>query len=375
MAVSNEVTIQGAGIVGMALALSLAKARFRVTLVGDLNPPAQADVRAYAINHAGKATLQAVGAWPEDPRVATPVRQMRVFGDAQGCVQFDAPQGDDLTWIVDVPAVIQRLQDAVRAQPKITVADHAPERKPGSLWVISEGRGTTARAMAGFSVQSVSYPHHAVATRVRMAQPHAGTAWQWFDGNRILGLLPMDGPDGRDMAVVWSQDGAQAQAWRNASPEALGQAISEASHHVMGQAEVIAPVATWPLVLSRADRWVAPGVALIGDTAHTVHPLAGQGLNLGLGDVAELTRVLSERESWRAVGDHRLLRRYERARAVPTLSMQTATDALFLAFASRLPLVGTLRNVGMQWFDRMGSVKQWAMAQARRTEANPASPI
>lgn len=370
MATSQDVTIQGAGIVGMALALSLANLRLRVTLVGDLNPPARADVRAYAINHAGKATLQTVGAWPQDPQVATPVRQMRVFGDAQGCVQFDAPEGDDLTWIVDVPALLQRLQDAVKANPKITVTNRAPEGKAGSLQVISEGRASTTRALAGFNSRSVAYPHHALATRVRMAQPHAGTAWQWFDGNTILGLLPIGGPDGRDMAVVWSQPTAQAQAWREATPEALGLALSDATHHALGEAEVIGSVATWPLVLSRAERWVAPGIALVGDTAHTVHPLAGQGLNLGLGDVAELTRVLSQRESWRSVGDLKLLRRYERARALPTLSMQTATDALFLAFASRLPLVGTLRNVGMQWFDRMGSVKQWAMSQARLAEPN-----
>ena len=370
MASSQDVTIQGAGIVGMALALSLANLRLRVTLVGDLNPPAQADVRAYAINHASKATLEAVGAWPQDPHIATPVRQMRVFGDAQGCVQFDAPEGDDLTWIVDVPALIQCLQDAVRANPKITVAAGAPEAKADSLLVISEGRATTTRALAGFTARSVTYPHHALATRVRMAQPHAGTAWQWFDGNTILGLLPIGGPDGQDMAVVWSQPPAKAESWREAGPEALAQALTEASHHTLGEAKVIGSVATWPLVLSRADRWVAPGIALVGDTAHTVHPLAGQGLNLGLGDVAELTRVLSQRESWRSVGDLKLLRRYERARALPTLSMQTATDALFLAFASRLPLVGTLRNVGMQWFDRMGPVKQWTMAQARLAEPN-----
>ena len=370
MAVSKDVTIQGAGIVGMALALSLAKARVRVTLVGDLSAPAQSDVRAYAINHASRATLESVGAWPDNAQVATPVRQMRVWGDGEGCLQFDAPEGDDLTWIVDVPALIERLQAAVQASPDIAVRDAAPQPQAGGLLVVTEGRNSTTRTLAGLDVQSMAYPHHALATRIRLEQPHAATAWQWFGGDSILGLLPMGGPDGHEMAVVWSQPAAQAMAWRQASPEALADAISEASAHQLGQVQVTSAVATWPLVLSRATRWVGDGVVLAGDAAHTVHPLAGQGLNLGLGDVAELTQVLRERESWRSVGDSRLLRRYERARHWPTRTMQLATDALFLAFESRWPLMAPLRNVGMQWFDRMGPIKQWAMAQARRAESN-----
>jgi 2-polyprenyl-6-methoxyphenol hydroxylase-like FAD-dependent oxidoreductase len=362
MATAPDITVQGTGIVGMTLALSLAQARLRVALVGSVEPPSNRDVRAYAINHAGRATLQAVGAWPDDERVSTPVRQMRVFGDAQGCVQFDAPAQDSLTWIVDVPALIHQLQEAVKSNAQIDVRGDAPQ---AALTVICEGRDTQSRALAGLGVRSMAYPHHALATRVRAEQGHAGTAWQWFDGERILGLLPLDGPEGKELAVVWSQAGAKAAAWRSQTPEALGEALSEASHHVLGHLHVNAPVATWPLVLSRAVRWVAPGVALAGDAAHTVHPLAGQGLNLGLADVAQLTRVLSEREYWRGLGDYKLLRRYERARALPTRLMQAGTDALFLSFASDWPAMAMLRNTGMQWFDRWDTIKNAAMAQAR----------
>ena len=366
MATAPDITIQGTGIVGMTLALSLAQPRLRVRLVGSVETPSHNDVRAYAINHAGRQTLQAVNAWPDDVQVATPVRQMRVFGDAQGCVQFNAPDQDSLTWIVDVPALIRQLQTEVKASAHIEVVDAVAAGSPASaLTVICEGRDTTSRAQAGLGVSTAAYPHHALATRVRADQPHAGTAWQWFDGETILGLLPMDGPDGHELAVVWSQAGRAAAQWKQETPEALGEALSQASHHVMGRLHVNAPVATWPLILSKATRWVAPGVALAGDAAHTVHPLAGQGLNLGLADVAELTRVVKQRESWRGVGDYKLLRRYERARALHTIAMQGGSDALYLSFASTCPPVATLRNVGMQLFDRMGSVKQWAMAQAR----------
>ena len=362
MAHTADISILGTGIVGMSLALSLARARLRVNLVGSIAAPHHPDVRAYAINHAGRATLQAVDAWPDDDLVATPVRQMRVFGDAQGCVQFDAPVADSLTWIVDVPTLIDRLQTAVKAHALITVTEAATA---APLRVICEGRDTASRAAAGLTARSMAYPHHAVATRVRADQGHAGTAWQWFDGERILGLLPLGGPGGQELAVVWSQAGAQARAWPHQTPEALGEALSQASHHVLGHLHVNAPVATWPLVLSRATRWVAPGVALAGDAAHSVHPLAGQGLNLGLADVAELTRVIAGRERWRGVGDYALLRRYERARALPTRLMQAGTDGLYLSFASDWPAAAALRNVGMQWFDRWSWLKNAAMAHAR----------
>ena len=357
-----DITVRGSGIVGMALALLLARQRLRVALVGSVEAPAQADVRAYAINHAGRQTLIDAGGWPEDALATTPVQRMRVFGDGSGAVRFDAPAQEDLTWIVDVPAVIACLQAAVRHTPNISVVTDAPQ---AALTVICEGRDTASRAQAGLDVVSKRYGHDALATRVMADHPHQGTAWQWFTGEGILALLPLGGEAGRELAVVWSQAPKHTAYWQQQAVHALSEALSSASHHALGRLQVHAPVATWPLVYTRATRWVAPGVALAGDAAHTVHPLAGQGLNLGLGDVAELARLVGQRGHGRSPGDWRLLRRYERARHWPTRMMQDGTDGLYVLFASAWPVAAPLRNVGLSLFDRMGVLKRTAMAQAR----------
>lgn len=349
-------------MVGMSLALLLARQGLRAHLVGSIAPPAQADVRAYAINHAARQTLIDAGGWPDDATAVTPVQRMRVFGDTSGALHFDAPPPDALTWIVDGPAVIARLQAAIGAESRISVSAHA---RAAGLSVICEGRDTASRAQAGLEVISRRYGHDALATRVLAEQAHQGCAWQWFDGQGILGLLPLGASAGRELAVVWSQApqrSAQAQAL---SPEDLGQALSKASAHALGRLQVCAPVAVWPLLYSRATRWVAPGLALAGDAAHTVHPLSGHGLNLGLADVAELSAQIARREYWRGVGDWRVLRRYERARAAPTRVMQNTTDALYLLFDSAWPIAAPLRNWGLSLFDRVDAFKRAALRQAR----------
>jgi ubiquinone biosynthesis UbiH/UbiF/VisC/COQ6 family hydroxylase len=368
MKAPQDVVVRGAGIVGMSLSLLLARQGLRVILVGSVAPPARADVRAYAINHAGRQTLMDAGGWPDDTTAATPVQRMRVFGDGSGSLRFDAPAADDLTWIVDVPVVVARLQAAVHAQPLIEVV--SPEAAEAAefdaaLTVISEGRDSSSRTQLGTEVIARRYGHDALATRVIADHPHQGVAWQWFDGQSILGLLPMGGEGGRELGVVWSQAPQHAAFWRGQEVQALSEALSSASHHALGRLHVHAPVATWPLVLTRATRWVAPGVALAGDAAHTVHPLAGQGLNLGLADVAALAALIAQRDYWRSPGDWKLLRRYERARALPTRTVQQGIDALYLLFDSEWPVAAPLRNWGMALFDRLPMLKRTAMAQAR----------
>lgn len=360
-----DVRILGAGIIGMTLALLSARQGLRVQLVGSIAAPARPDVRAYAINHAGRDTLSSVGGWPLDPTAATPVSQMRVFGDGSGAIRFRAPMQDELTWIVDVPQIVATLQQQVGQAANIEVLDSCPDAAVG-LTVICEGRETTSRAAAGLEVVRKRYGHDALATRVMADHPHRGTAWQWFTGDSILGLLPMGGEHGRELAVVWSQATKHTEFWREQDVHALSDALSSASHHALGRLQVHAPVASWPLIYTRAKRWVAPGVALAGDAAHTVHPLAGQGLNLGLADVAELARICGARPNWCPVGDWRLLRRYARARALPTRLMQDGTDALYLLFDSDLPIAAPLRNWGLSLANRSEWFKRAAMAPARR---------
>jgi 2-polyprenyl-6-methoxyphenol hydroxylase-like FAD-dependent oxidoreductase len=377
MAVSPEVCIRGAGIVGRTLALLLARERVRVTLVAPAGPPPAQDVRAYALNAASKALLESLRAWP-DAAHATAVHEMRVHGDGSGRVRFNAASQkvDALAWIVDVPALERQLGDALRFQPRIEVVN-APVAAP--LTVVAEGRISATRETLGVGYEVTRYPQHAIAARLSAAKPHEGTAWQWFnDKGEVLALLPLadagrpsdaSAAEDRALALVWSVDQLRAPALLAQPAEEFCKALAEASHDALGALTLTSERSSWPLQRAIADRWTGrfgdgTGWALAGDAAHTVHPLAGQGLNLGLADAHALSEVLRTRDYWRGVGDARLLRRYERQRRTEVLSMSLATDGLQQLFAHSADPLPALRNWGMRGFDRTRLVKNWIARQA-----------
>jgi 2-polyprenyl-6-methoxyphenol hydroxylase-like FAD-dependent oxidoreductase len=369
-----DVTIRGAGVVGQTLALLLARDRLRVALVGTPRGPQDTpDVRAYAINATSRDLLRSVRAWPEadpqDTRVhpVTPVSAMQVWGDDGGELQFSADdQGTDaLTWIVDVPALEQRLSDAVGFQGGIERMTEAP---PAALTIVCEGKRSQTREELGLEFDVRPYPHKAVAARLLCDQPHGGIARQWFADGEVMALLPLGGVSGNSVALVWSVPAQQADAWLQADPTTFTQAVQARCAQALGHMHMESPAQAWPLELSRAQRWIARtaqgGVALAGDAAHAMHPLAGQGLNVGLADAAELARVLQQREYWRELGDLKLLRRYERARAAEVGAMGWVTDGLFGLFSHSDSRLQALRNWGLSGFDRSGPFKRWIARQA-----------
>jgi 2-polyprenyl-6-methoxyphenol hydroxylase-like FAD-dependent oxidoreductase len=363
MATTYDICIRGAGIVGRALALLLARERLRVALVAAPSPAAgHSDVRAYALNAASRALLESLRCWP-DALAATPVQRMVVHGDDGGLVQFDAQTQTSpaLTWIVDVPALEALLADAVRFQPQIELVT-APV--PAGLTVVCEGRASRTRAEFGVEFDVQPYAHHAIATRLVCEKPHQQTAWQWFDQGEVLAFLPLGGPQGNSVAVVWSVAPERAAALLATPPEEFTHMLETASHHSLGALTLHSERASWPLQLAQAQCWVGPGWALAGDAAHNVHPLTGQGLNLGLGDVAELAQLVRSRDYWRAPSDPKLLRRYERTRKTDLLLTAGATDGLQALFAHPAPALRWLRNWGMTGFDRSGPLKQWVARRA-----------
>ena len=379
MARPFDVCIRGAGIVGRALALQLAAKRLRVALVDpQAGDPASghSDVRAYALNVASRDLLEALRCWP-DAQHATPVLSMQVFGDKGGALRFDAAdQGAPaLNWMVDVPALEALLVQALGFQSLVTVM-HEPCAAP--LTVICEGKASSTREELGVEFEVQAYPQHALAARVACAAAHQQVARQWFfdyqGAGEILAMLPLDGEQGSACALVWSLSPERAQAMQAASEEVFCQELGAVSGESLGALTLISARSVWPLQSASAQQWCGSNAqgawVLAGDAAHTVHPLAGQGLNLGLGDVAALAHVLDTRPYWRSVGDMRLLRTYQRERKTALALVGGVGDAMQQIFYQQSPLLASARNWGMSAFSRSGPVKQWV---ARRAMGVPAS--
>jgi ubiquinone biosynthesis UbiH/UbiF/VisC/COQ6 family hydroxylase len=377
MSKNFDVFIGGDGVVGRTLALQLAQARLRVALVSrPPRSPAVADVRAYALNVASRQQLLALRAWP-DPEFATPVQTMQVWGDDGGHMTFDATDlkadsgAEALAWIVDVQALEARLADAIRFQPQIEYIDEErlashPVKAP--LQVICEGQYSNTRAGLPSRHTVKPYAQRAVAARLASSQAHGGAARQWFFNGEVLALLPLSGPTGHEVALVWSVATDRAAELEKMLPDVFCKILQTACGGAVGTLQLTSERATWPLSLSTASNWVGPGWALAGDAAHTIHPMAGQGLNLGLADAACLAGVLAGREYWRSLGDERLLRRYERARKADVAAMGTVTDSLHALFAPQhsaldAPLQA-LRNWGMKGFALSGPFKHWVTRRA-----------
>lgn len=366
MAKIFDVCIRGDGVVGRSLALLLARERLRVALVSQPpdtpGAPLAGDVRAYALNSASRTLLESLRVWPDAP-FATPVTGMQVWGDDGGQLDFtaDSIAQDALAWIVDVPALEQQLIQAVRYQPQIELVA-GPAK--AALSIVCEGKKSISRDEFGVQWSVKTYPQKAIAARLDAALPHRGVARQWFAGGDIVALLPLGGSEGSSVALVWSVSLARAEALESMPADAFCAALQAVCGPATGHLQLSGERASWPLALSNADRWVGAGWALAGDAAHTVHPLAGQGLNLGLADAACLAGVLAGREYWRALGDEKLLRRYERARKADVAAMGAVTDGLHGLFAQADDRWQMLRNWGMKGFSRSSLLKRWVTRQA-----------
>lgn len=364
-----DVLVRGAGVVGQSLALALARQGLKVALVGASSAPTRPDVRAYALNAASRALLQTLKVWDTlPPTSVTPVLEMQVRGDARSAgLTFSAWQQtvEALAWIVDVPALEQALQMAVRYAQHITVVGELNSPVQAPLVALCEGKASSSREQLGVHVERFSYGQRAIAARLLADLPHNGVAHQWFAGSEVLALLPLDAPRaGHTVALVWSLP-EQRAAHLLALPELeFEAALTQASHGTLGNLKLVSPCQAWPLFRSQAQTWSGQGWVLVGDAAHGIHPLAGQGLNLGLADVACLAQVLDERETWRSLGDAKLLRRYDRARALPTWAMDQGVDGLWQLFAADHPVPREARNLGLSALEKLPVLKRWLTSHA-----------
>jgi 2-polyprenyl-6-methoxyphenol hydroxylase-like FAD-dependent oxidoreductase len=362
-----DVCIRGAGAVGRSLALALARQGLQVALVRDAARAANGsdDIRAYALNTASVALLRELKVWDAlPPNAATSVHDMHIEGDDHGVLEFSAWQQrvSELAWIVDAGVLDEALAAAVRFAPHVTEVNEPVE---ADLQALCEGKHSSAREALGVHFERQPYGHTAIAARLVASEPHRHTARQWFRHPDVLALLPFDTPQpGSSYGLVWSLPEERAHELLALDAPAFEAALAEATGGQAGTLTLHGERASWPLTLARASAWSGPGWVLLGDAAHVVHPLAGQGLNLGLGDVATLAQVIKERESWRTLGDERLLRRYERRRLGPVQAMATVTDGLLQLFAQDHAGLRELRNRGMGLVNHLTPLKRWLTARA-----------
>jgi ubiquinone biosynthesis UbiH/UbiF/VisC/COQ6 family hydroxylase len=382
-----DVAVIGAGVAGMAAALGMAQQGLRVALVGPRPratlPTAAApfDVRIYAAAPGTVDLLERLSVWKrvDAGRMAT-VERMRVFGDRGDELTFDAYEAavERLATIVEESELVRVLDAACDFQPAIErVAAAFESLQAGEagvaigladgtalqarLVVGADGAQSPVRAACGISARVTDYRQTAIVANFRCAQPHLGTAWQWFTDEGIVALLPL--PDSH-VSLVWSAPAQLAAELAALEPGALAQRVTARVQATFGDLAPAGPSAGFPLRLVVVDRLIGPRVALVGDAAHVVHPLAGQGLNLGLQDVGALLEVMRAREAFRDIGDAVLLRRYERSRAEPIALMRAATDGLARLFGIDDPFARLLRNTGMAVADRLSPLKSLLVRQA-----------
>lgn len=391
MQLQSNICVIGNGAVGKAAALGFAQAGISVTL---LVPPAASagnaaaawDVRVYALNHVAHGLLSSLKVWQalDASRVAA-VDSMIVHGDGAqaGNLAFDAygARTGELAWIVEDSNLNTALDAALKFAPNMRIVSGRAVQMltdsrgakvrldngdvlEAALVVGADGAQSWVRGQCDIGLDYRSYGQRAIVTNFECEQPHHGAAYQWFTSSEgIVALLPLPG---QRTSLVWSAPEVLAQTLLSESLAQLAERVTALAGHCLGRLHPLQPelVRAFPLTLQRPHAIVAPRVALIGDAAHVVHPLAGHGMNLGFADVAALVDVVTEREAHRDCGDERVLGRYSRARKEDIFLMQLATDGLERLFSTDFEPLRIARNLGLNFVNKLPVIKRALISHA-----------
>lgn len=375
-----DVVIVGAGIAGLTLAALLAKgrnaAKLRVSVVDagprpEFDENASPNLRVSAIANGSAEVLQSLGAWEYVANSrCSPYQSMRVWDEQttpEGAttLHFDAAEFavEQLGFIVEnlllQDALLRVLDDSDASLQFLAPISEMPT---ADLVVGADGARSQVREQAGIATKRWPYAQTAVVTMLQPTQSHQKTAWQRFLRDGPLGILPL--ADGR-VSIVWSTSAENAAAAIAANDEELGRMLTEASDAVLGDLIVAGERGAFPLQAQHADHYVQAGVALVGDAAHAIHPLAGQGANLALQDCVELAAVVNDAlDAGLNPADRPVLRRYERRRKGANLTMLHFMTGLNRLFTTDSSLVGEMRTLGMRLFNKSGPLREQAVKVA-----------
>ena len=383
-----EVIVVGAGMVGAALALALGRQGFKVALVDAHAPQLEwsqdgYDIRVSAITRASQHIFESLDAWPmmQAERIS-PYRDMHVWdAGGDGVIHFDSADiGEpDLGHIIENRVIIKGLHACLAEQQNVTpfwpvqpkamtlsdteanlvLADGTELQ--ARLLVGADGARSWVRRQAGVSVKGWDYDQVALVTWVKPELFHQETAWQRFLSTGPLAFLPLT--EGY-CSIVWSTSPEHAAQLQDMEADRFAQELQAAFDNKLGVIESVGPRAMFPLRSFETQHYILPRLALVGDAAHTIHPLAGQGVNLGLADMASLVQVLTEAKQQRDIGTEKTLRRYERWRRADNRSMLIAMDGFKRLFSTDQSTLRWVRNLGLKLTDQVLPLKRLIMQQA-----------
>lgn len=378
-----EVIVAGGGVIGAAMALDLQQRGFDVRLLerGPAPEPwsaGQWDPRVYAVSPASAAYLHSLGVWQAvSSRRVQAYAHMRVWeslGSAE--LAFDAAEvgAQQLGWIIEHRLLLDQLWHRLGASAKtgvevaeidrtdrcIAVRDTAGHEYVAKLLIAADGGRSHIRELMQMPAQGWSYEQLGIVTTVRTERPHENTAWQRFLSTGPVAFLPLS--DGR-CSIVWSVERGWAEQLLALGDEAFCTALTEASQACLGAVVDAEPRLSFPLRFAHARDYVSERVALIGDAAHVIHPMAGQGANLGWADAQALGQLLSTARPERKFG-LRTLRRYERQRQAANLEMLAVTEGLHRLYGQSVPALQAIRNLGLGWVNDWAAIKRKLTHQA-----------
>lgn len=396
-----DVIVSGGGLNGLTLAIALADAGMTVTVIDRLDPAvasaAPFDGRATAIARGSQQMMAAIGLWPHAEAAACPIREIRVSDGALGrpasslflhydCAELgEAEGGRPLGYIVENQAIRLALYARAEALPSLTLLAPAEiveaergaagvsvvlsdgQRLRAPLLVAAEGRNSSLREAAGIGVTTWDYPQSGLVATLHHSLPHENVAHEHFLPSGPFAVLPMTGaPDGTPRSsLVWTEGRELAARMTAVSPDRFSAEVQRRFGDSLGQITLAGQRWCYPLSLLHAERYVDRRLALIGDAAHVIHPIAGQGLNLGLRDIAALAEVLVDaRRLGLDIGGPTPLSRYERWRRSDTLTLIVVTDGLNRLFSNDLPPLRLARDLGLAAVGRVPPLKRLFMRHA-----------